>query len=150
MSTVDVTAFPSVPSNSSARNESELQRKQIEDWEAAIPDCQENPDVQEPGIVSTLYEASSQKFKKLVATTAQLDANLSSPAVIMEALQVESLRENFLRCILWRAEFGVADGKLDERLSQSIRLREDLILVLLHLCNALYQGQDIRGRCYSR
>lgn len=120
------------------------------------------PDPQERGIIGSLYSAISNNFKALlkrakvsisqqghdtsdesvVVAKDQTSTDLPSPFIPAKLSQVESLQRDFMRFHLWGKEFDAAGGKLDERLEFSAELKEDLILVLLHLCDALYQGMQ--------
>ena len=139
----------------------EVQRKEAAERETAEqPELEGFPDPQERGIVRTLYEASSRNFKALLklakASRSPQASNTSGPTITAknqgntglssssnsaELSQVESLQRDFIRFNVWGEEFDVAGGKLDEGLEYSEGLKEDLILVLLHLCDALYQGK---------
>jgi hypothetical protein len=70
--------------------------------------------------------------------TESIRPNFSNP---ITASQYESLQGAFIRFSVWGKEFDVASGALEKRLEYSDDLREDIILVLLQLCDALYQGK---------
>ncbi|KAF2281430.1 uncharacterized protein EI97DRAFT_29145 [Westerdykella ornata] len=116
---------------------------------------------QEQGIIKTLYEASSQNFRALLKlakasrsprASKGIDPEitvknpgsmeLSSSSNLAELSQIESLQRDFIRFNVWGEEFDVAGGKLDEELQYAEELKEDLIVVLLHLCDALYHGRS--------
>jgi hypothetical protein len=57
------------------------------------------------------------------------------------ASQYASLQRAFIRFDIWGRDFDVASGLLEKKLEHSEDLREDIILVLLQLCDALYQSK---------
>jgi hypothetical protein len=83
-------------------------------------------------------KTSSSKDGTTEVCTEPIRPNISDPTT---ASQYASLQEAFVRFSVWGREFDVASGALDKKLEYSEDLREDVILVLLQLCDALYQGK---------
>jgi len=113
-----------------------VEHAEIEDW----------PDLQEHGIITSLFQACLKNFQVLLKlpltgdSASKFEGQRMSFGVA-EQYQVESLQRDFLRFAVWGEEFHVTDGKLDTGLEYAEGLKEDVVLVLLHLCDALYQGK---------
>jgi hypothetical protein len=64
--------------------------------------------------------------------------------------QTATLQRAFIRFHVWSKDFDVSSGALDRTLEVIEDLRQDVILVLLQLCDALHHGKhlDLRsGQC---
>jgi hypothetical protein len=86
-------------------------------------------------------KSASLKDRSTEVYTEPIRSNISDPTT---ASQYASLQGAFIRFSVWGKEFDVTSGALDKRLEYSDDLREDIILVLLQLCDALYQGKCTR------
>jgi hypothetical protein len=91
-------------------------------------------DVREPVTTASPKDGSTD------VRTKQADFNISDPST---ASQSASLKKAFIRFNVWGKEFDVASGALDKKLEYCEDLREDVVLVLLQLGDALHQGKCI-------
>jgi hypothetical protein len=87
---------------------------------------------QEPAGTRTPRNAATE------GCTEPIGLNISDPTTV---LQYASLQRSFIRFSIWGRESGVDSGALEKSLESSQDLREDIILVLLQLCDALYRGK---------
>jgi hypothetical protein len=89
-------------------------------------------DVREPMTTASPRDGSTEVRTKPAGFSIS-DATIAS--------QFASLQRAFIRFNVWGREFDVASGALDKKLEYSEELREDVVLVLLQLGDALHQGK---------
>jgi hypothetical protein len=131
---------------------------------SAEPADLDKHDPREQGILAALHDTILENFPVLLrrlaqgarapaiqagaedgstdVTTEPISLQISDPTT---ASQYASLQRAFIRFHIWGRDFEVANGALEKRLEYSEDLKEDIILVLLQLCDAVYQGKCIVG-----
>jgi hypothetical protein len=131
---------------------------------SAGPSDLDKCDPQEHGILAALHDTILENFPEILRRLAEgtrapgiqagaddgsTDVNtepislpISKPST---ASQHASLQRAFIRFHIWGRDFEVANGTLEKKLEYSEDLKEDIILVLLQLCDAVYQGKCIVG-----
>jgi hypothetical protein len=127
---------------------------------AAEPTYLDKHDPRERGILVSLHDTILENFSVLLrrlATGHQASATTTGPedkstevctgpisfpiSDPTTASQYASLQRAFIRFDIWGRDFDVGSGALEKKLEHSEDLREDIILVLLQLCDALYQSK---------
>jgi hypothetical protein len=162
---IDITITVSELSSRSQNEDSERESAQHVDLATYVP--------QEERILVSLHDTILKNFRVLLrlvneaqspessntcagepaTTTSPGDGMLGTRSELLGpnnsdslvASQNESLQRAFIRFSMWGRDFNVASGALDTKLEYSEELREDVILVLLHLCDAIYLGMYTHG-----
>jgi hypothetical protein len=111
----------------------------------------------ERGVISSLYETTLNSYLALLKQIGTNDRSILSasgnipdarpatsagpvPVKAATCAQIATLKEGFIRLNVWGKDFDVANSALDKRLEHSEGIKEDVVLLLLQLCDTTHQG----------